>query len=179
MHNQKPYRRPYPKPVSVSATASASSEKREIKSFRDMECYREAVVSNRTLVERLLPIASSCRFPAGDDLRDAGIKIPLMVAEGFGMRAYDREKASLCLLSALRACDRVICFSDQLSEVYAKDSDRPACRETLEKYLFVRIKIQGLLKTWRTWDEEKSRPSAAAAGVARISRPSRWANDKT
>jgi hypothetical protein len=154
---------PQPVPVSPRENRRGNYEPREsrpsqrreqIKSFRDLEVYRESVLLCADVVQQLFPLAQKRKFLKRNRLRGAALSIPGMVADGYGMRFYDRAKGLAKLHAAILFCNRIVCYCDLMCEAFVVSAEEKArCDEILEKYFFLRLKLQNFQKSWEKWSD--------------------------
>lgn len=119
-----------------------------IKSFKDLEVYREsyelAIVINKNVVK--LPIFE--RNDLGSQLRRASKSVPANIAEGWAKRRFEKQ-FKIHLDSAIGSCNEM-----EVHISMARDLnfwEKEFCEALIKRYLLLGGKLTNLRNNWKTY----------------------------
>lgn len=125
------------------------SPKKAIRSFRDLEVYKQTLDCSVQVTKFILPILEEQKYPAYEEITKCTISIPLRIAEAHGMRFDNFEGAVATLELAMGGCNKMIVFLEQSAGLYEHDIDIVLVEDLSKRYLTVRGKMLRLEKAWK------------------------------
>ena len=125
------------------------SPKKAIRSFRDLEVYKQTLDCSVQVTKFILPILAEQKYPAYEEITKCTISVPLRIAEAHGMRFDNFERAVVTLELAMGGCNKMIVFLEQSAGLYEHDIDIVLVEDLSKRYLTVRGKMLRLEKAWK------------------------------
>tara|TARA_B100000745_G_scaffold283446_1_gene217515 strand:- start:1066 stop:1554 length:489 start_codon:yes stop_codon:yes gene_type:complete len=125
------------------------SPKKAIKSFRDLEVYRQTLACSILVMKYILPELEEQKYPAYKQITECTIAIPLQISEAHGMRFDDFDTAISTLEISMCGCNKMIVFLEQAAGLYKEELDIGLIEDICNRYITVRGKILRLEKSWK------------------------------
>ncbi|MBI2028667.1 MAG: four helix bundle protein [Candidatus Levybacteria bacterium] len=119
-----------------------------IKSFRDLEVYKEAYELALTVNRNVNKLPLFERNDLGLQLRKASKSVPANIAEGWAKRRFDKQ-FKLHLDSAIGSCNEM-----EVHISLARDLvfwEKNFCNDLINRYLLLGGKLTNLRNNWKTF----------------------------
>ncbi|MCL5113947.1 MAG: four helix bundle protein [Patescibacteria group bacterium] len=127
---------------------------RPIKSFRDLEVYRNTYKLMLKVIREILPkLPDSERYDLKDQLNRSCKAIPRLIAEGYGKR-HQKAGFQKYLDDALGECNETIVSLEQCRDIY--QINKTLVGELVDGY---DKSARQLYKLSRAWSQFKNRPT--------------------
>ncbi len=135
-------------PKFASYSGPKYSPKKAIKSFRDLEVYQKTMECSVLICAELIPILEKEKFSLVEGMRNCTLGIPMLVAEAHGMRFVSFDKAVATLESAMRGCNKMVVYLEQVQGL-SHNADSTFVEDMSSRYMQVRGKMLRLEKSWQ------------------------------
>jgi len=132
------------------------SPKRAVKSFRDLEVYQKTMECSVLISVELIPILEKEKFPLVEGMRNCALAIPLLIAEAHGMRFADFDRAVATLEGAMRGCNKMIVYLEQVQGL-SSNADDSFIEDMMSRYMQVRGKMLRLERAWQKFRNQSTR----------------------
>jgi len=128
------------------------SPKRAVKSFRDLEVYQKTMECSVLISAELIPILEKEKFPLTEGMRNCALGVPMLVAEAHGMRFADFDRAVATLEGAMRGCNKMIVYLEQVQGL-SNNTDDSFIEDMMGRYMQVRGKMLRLERAWQKFKQ--------------------------
>ncbi|MBU1292085.1 hypothetical protein KKH07_01170 [Patescibacteria group bacterium] len=126
--------------------------KSSVKSFRDLEVYRQTTLLSSEIFKLILEIKKNkkdkCLLDEFEILYSLSKMAPKLVAESYGDRFSSNELAFGKLEQAMRVIANVVAKIDFIVEVLEDNEVKELLNKILAKYQKQRVKINNLRRAW-------------------------------
>jgi len=133
--------------------------KTSVKSFRDLEVYRQATLLSSEIFKIILEIKKNkkdkCLLEEFEILYSLSKMVPKLVAESYGDRFSSNELAFGKLEQAMRVIANIIAKIDFIVEVIEDNEVKELLNKILSKYQKQRVKINNLRRAWSRVYQDK------------------------
>ena len=133
--------------------------KTSVKSFRDLEVYRQAILLSSEIFKIIPEIKKSkkdkCLFDEFGILYSLSKLIPKLIAESYGDRFSSNEMAFRKLEQAMRLIANIITKIDFITATIENNDIKEALNKILSKYQKQRVKINNLRRAWTRVYQER------------------------
>ncbi len=117
-----------------------------IKSYKDLEVYKNSYQAALELHQTTLEFPKHELYELGSQLRSAGTSIPLNIAEGYG-RKYSSNEFKQYLRMALGSCNEVIVLLEMIKDLGYMEETK--YQEFNEKYDHLSRQLYRLIENWK------------------------------
>jgi len=104
----------------------------------------------------LIPILEKEKFPLVEGMRNCALAIPLLIAEAHGMRFADFDRAVATLEGAMRGCNKMIVYLEQVQGL-SSNADDSFIEDMMSRYMQVRGKMLRLERAWQKFRNQSTR----------------------
>lgn len=129
-------------------TPAKFSPKKTVRSFRDLEVYRRTMECSVLICAELLPILVKEKFPLAEGMQNCALSVPLRVAEAHGMRFSDFDRAVRLLEEAMRGCNKMVVYLEQVRGL-SHNADDAFLEDMTRRYMDTRGKMLRLERAWQ------------------------------
>ena len=124
-------------------------EKKQIKSFRDLDVYQLAYESTILVITKLLPrLPESEKFDLKDQLSRSTKAIPRLIAEGYAKK-HQKSGFQKYLDDAMAESNETIVGIEMCRDIYTMDKN--LCDNLVDKYDKISRQLYNLAKAWTTF----------------------------
>ena len=135
-----------------------AQNRRPIRSFRDLEVYRNTYRASILVMTRIIPkLPDSEKYDLKDQLSRACKAIPRLIAEGYAKR-HQRAGFQKYLDDAMAECNETIVCLEHCKDIYGKLIDLNLCRELIQIYDQSGRQLYKLSEAWRKF-KSKGKPN--------------------
>lgn len=129
------------------------NKKSPIRSFRDLEVYRDSYSFMLEIHRKVLPkIPSKEKFDLGDQLSRSSKAIPRLIAEGYAKK-HQKLGFQKYLDDAMAEVNETIVSLEQVRDLYRIESE--LCQELINKY---DVLARRLYRLSEAWEDFKRKP---------------------
>ncbi len=129
-------------------TPAKFSPKRSIKSFRDLDVYRESLECSVIVGKNLVPALKEAGFPLVEGMTNCALSVPLLIAEAHGMRFSNFASGVATLEKAMQGCSKMVVYLEEARGL-CDGLDATLIETLLSRYLQTRGKMLRLEKSWQ------------------------------
>lgn len=130
------------------------SNKKTIKSFRDLNVYQNLYKAMVLVLTKILPkLPNEEKFDLKDQMRRACKAGPALIAEGFAKR-YQKKNWQKYIDDTIGECNEMIHHLSVCIDVYSKYVDRKICEEIIDLYDHSSRQLTSLKKSWKNFHEK-------------------------
>lgn len=131
-------------------------QKTTIRSFRDLEVYRNTYAASIVVAKEILPqLPDSERFDLRDQLSRSTKAIPRLIAEGYAKR-HQKAGFQKYIDDAMGECNETIVGLEQCKDIYGIDENK--CNELIEIYDKSGRQLFKLACAWYSFKDERRNP---------------------
>jgi four helix bundle protein len=128
-------------------------QKTQIKSFRDLEVYRNTYQNAITASKEVLPkLPESEKFDLKDQLSRSTKAVPRLIAEGYAKR-HQKSGFQKYLDDAMAECNETIVGLEMCRDIHNLDSK--LCNDLVDKYDKSGRQIYLLAKAWSGFKDDR------------------------
>ncbi len=132
--------------------------KKPIRSFRDLEVYRNTYTSMLKVAQEILPaLPDSEKFDLRDQLSRSSKAIPRLIAEGYAKR-HQKSGFQKYLDDAMAECNETAASLEQCRDLYAQNINQEVCNELIGQYDVSGRQLYKLAAAWRKFPKDSSNP---------------------
>lgn len=132
-----------------------NSERRPIKSFRDLQIYQNLYNAMLLVLTKVTPtLPQEERYDLKDQMNRACKAGPALIAEGFAKR-YQKRNWQKYLDDAIGECNEMIHHLSVCIDAYPKFVDVNLCKRLIDTYDMSCKQITNLRKVWKNFHEQK------------------------
>ena len=132
-------------------------EKKRIRSFEDLEVYRNAYKAMITVYKEILPaLPKEEKFDLKDQLRRPVKSTPRLIAEGHSKR-HQRRGFQKYIDDALAESNETIVSISQARDLYSHCVDAKLCDELIDNYDKISRQLYNLALAWNKFNERNRR----------------------
>lgn len=130
------------------------SNKKAIKSFRDLRVYQNLYKAMILVLTKILPkLPNEEKFDLKDQMRRACKAGPALIAEGFAKR-YQKKSWQKYIDDTIGECNEMAHHLAVCIDVYSKYVDRKICEEVIDLYDHSSRQLTSLKKSWKNFHEK-------------------------
>ena len=130
------------------------SNKKIIKSFRDLDVYQNLYKAMILVLTKILPkLPNEEKFDLKDQMRRACKAGPALIAEGFAKK-YQKKNWEKYIDDTIGECNEMIHHLSVCIDVYSNYVDRKICEEVIDLYDHSSRQLTSLKKAWKNFHEK-------------------------
>jgi four helix bundle protein len=127
-----------------------------IRSFRDLEVYRNTHALMLEVAKHLLPILpDNERFDLRDQLSRSSKAVPRLIAEGYAKR-HQKLGFQKYLDDAMAECNESAASLEQCRDLYPQSVNQEICNELIRQYDVSGRQLYKLAEAWRNFGKTPS-----------------------
>lgn len=131
------------------------STKKSIRSFRDLEVYRNAYQAMLLVMKEIVPkLPDSEKYDLKMQLSRSCKAIPRLIAEGYAKR-HQKQGFQKYLDEAMGECNETIVSLEQCKDLYPEYINLEACNKLIETYDINGRQLYTLATSWKNFKERK------------------------
>jgi four helix bundle protein len=130
------------------------TNKRTIKTFRDLNVYQNLYKAMILVLTKILPnLPNEEKFDLKDQMRRACKAGPALIAEGFAKR-YQKKNWQKYIDDTIGECNEMLHHLAVCIDVYSKYVDKKICEEAVDLYDHSSRQLTSLKKAWKNFHEK-------------------------
>jgi len=130
------------------------TNKRTIKTFRDLNVYQNLYKAMILVLTKILPnLPNEEKFDLKDQMRRACKAGPALIAEGFAKR-YQKKNWQKYIDDTIGECNEMLHHLSVCIDVYSKYIDKKICEEAVDLYDHSSRQLTSLKKAWKNFHEK-------------------------
>jgi len=159
---------PLPRPMPNPQIRESERERQPIRNFMDLKVYQNAQAITVEVLQQLLPSLKATKgcIDLKKSLRSICMQVPTGIAECYTRRFYNSELAIERILDEIGRCSQAMVVCELISRNFVKEANagtQKLLSESAQKFFYLRLQLQNMLKLWRSWQhKDSSRQSGSA-----------------
>lgn len=134
------------------------SNKKPIRSYRDLEVYQKTYKACLVVIREIIPkLPDSEKYDLKDQLSRSSKAIPRLIAEGYAKR-HQKSGFQKYLDDTMAECNETVVSLSQSMDIYGKYIDAKLCEQLIETYDIVGRQIYRLRESWSNFKTNKPNP---------------------
>ena len=127
-----------------------------IKSFRDLEVYRNTYDASVVMIKEILPLLPDCeKYDLKDQLSRSCKAIPRLIAEGYAKR-HQKAGFQKYLDDAMGECNETMVGLEHCCDIYEIEKDK--CQKLIDLYDKSGRQIYKLASAWYAFKDGRRNP---------------------
>ena len=137
--------------------------KKPIKSFQDLDVYRNTYEAMLTVFKQILPkLPKEEEYDLKDQLRRSAKAIPRLIAEGHSKR-HQRRGFQKYLDDAMAESNETVVSLSQIRDLYPRYLDMAVCKVLIDSYDKASRQLYNLSLAWTKFSQRKEKPNRVTA----------------
>jgi four helix bundle protein len=133
--------------------------KKPIKSFQDLDVYRNTYEAMLTVFKQILPkLPKEEEYDLKDQLRRSAKAIPRLIAEGHSKR-HQRRGFQKYLDDAMAESNETVVSLSQIRDLYPRYVDMTICNALIDSYDKASRQLYNLSLAWTKFSQRKEKPN--------------------
>ncbi len=125
--------------------------RKPVRTFRDLEVYQLALQLGVLVIKKIIPVISNSGYVFEKDMIQSALNVSLIIADAHSTRFNDKELGLKRLDDAMKECDKMIVYLEQIRDLYNDKIDAIVVGDLIKRYVFNRRKIFRLYSAWKKW----------------------------